>query len=259
MTTAEALQRAFASALDSGASVRVRRPGRLFQVELPAYMGDGDAAEIYVRPGEGEGSLVVTDLGSTRTRISYRRELDESIDAELARLADSHGLELVDGELQVEVAPNELLGATLGLLQVEAQAEQLAYVAKRKMREATQFRRQVIELLHELFRDEQLKTPFFDEENDTEGLYKVDALIRGKKPVAIAIVPGDLEAERAIVAKLVLEKSVIPDARWLAIPRDLERLASRTRKRLLDQYWTTGSSFEREEVQKRLRDLAEVA
>jgi len=257
--TPESLHRAFATALDSEASVRVRRPGRLFQVDLPAYMGDGDAAEIYVRPGRAEGSLVVTDLGSTRTRISYRREVDESVDAELARLAEPHGIELLDGELQVEVPANELFAATLGLLQVEAQAEQLAYVSRRRAREATQFRKQVLELLHELFREDQIEAPFFDEKNDEEALYKIDALIRGKKPLGVAIVPGDLEAERAVGSKLVLEKTLIPDARWLAIPRDLERLGSRTRKRLLKHYYPAGSSFERDVVRKCLRDLADVA
>lgn len=260
-TTAEALHRAFATALDSEASVRVRRPGRLFQVELPAYMGDGDVAEIYVRPGKAEGALVVTDLGSTRTRISYQRELNEALDAELAQLAEPHGLKLLDGELQVEVGPSELFAAALGLLQVEAQAERLAHVSKRKSRESAQFREQVLDLLRELFRGEQLEAPFYDKATDREALYKVDALIQGKKPLAVAIVPGDLEAERAVGAKLALEKTVTADTRWIAIPRDIERLTSKTRKRLLREYYAAGSAFEEERdvVQQRLRDLADVA
>ena len=70
--TVDSLRDAFTTGLDAAARVRVRRPGSLFQVELPAYMGDGDAAAIYVRPGKN-GSVILTDLGSTRTRISYQR------------------------------------------------------------------------------------------------------------------------------------------------------------------------------------------
>ena len=125
LTLAESLHNAFASGLDAAARVRVRRPGSLFQVELPAFMGDGDVAAIYVRPAKEE-RLLVTDLGSTRTRLSYTRKLTGELDEELGRIAEGQGLVFEDGEIRAEVASRDLLATALGLLQVEAQAERLA-------------------------------------------------------------------------------------------------------------------------------------
>lgn len=257
--SADSLREAFASGLDASASVRVRRPGSLFQVELPAFMSDGDAAAIFVRPSSA-GSLVVTDLGSTRTRLSYERELSAEIDDELARLAELQGLRVEGGEIQVEVAPSELLAAALGLLQVEAQAERIAFTAPRRAREAAKFRKRALELLHEIF-GAHLREPYFDEKSDPDGLFQVDALVEGRKPLAIALVPNDVDAERAVGAKLALSKLSPPRTRWIAIPRDVERLTSKTRKRLLREYLSVGAAFEEDRgiVEERLRDLAEVA
>lgn len=257
--TAETLRDAFAAGLDGAARVRVRRPGTLFQVELPAFMGDGDVAAIYVRPGT-DGALVVTDLGSTRTRISYQRKTTAEVDDELAQLAGLQGLRLEDGEIRTEVASRDLLAAALGLLQVEAQAERLAFSSKRGAREASQFREEVLELLREIFGG-LVTAPYFDASTDPEALFKVDALVQSARPLAIAVVPGDIDAERAVSAKLVLQKTASSKTRWIAIPRDMERLTSHTRRRLAREYMTTGSAFEEDRgiVQERLRDLADVA
>ena len=115
MTTVESLHHAFASGLDAAARVRARRPGSLFQVELPAFMGDGDVAAIYVRPARGE-KLLVTDLGATRTRLSYHRRVTPELDEELGRLAGHQGLAFEDGEIRAEVTTSDLLAASLGLL-----------------------------------------------------------------------------------------------------------------------------------------------
>ena len=261
MTTAESLHHAFASGLDAAARVRVRRPGNLFQVELPAFMGDGDVAAIYVRPAE-QDRLLVTDLGSTRTRLSYHRKLTGELDEELGRIAEHQGLVFEQGEICAEVATRDLLATALGLLQVEAQAERLAVGSKRRTHEAAEFRQQVLALLHQVFGDT-MQEPFYDKESDPEALYKVDALVKAVKPLAIVLVPGDLDAERAVSAKLALQGSCFAPAktRWLAIPRDMERLTSKTRKRLNREFLTAGSTFEEDRVivEERLRDLAEVA
>ena len=117
MTTAESLHLAFTSGLDGRARVRVRRPASLFQIDLPAFMGDGDGVAIYVRPAKGD-TLVVTDLGSTRTRLSYQRKVTAELDEELGRLAEHQGLVFEDGEIRAVVPTGELLAASLGLLQV---------------------------------------------------------------------------------------------------------------------------------------------
>jgi Domain of unknown function DUF1828 len=256
--TAETLHQAFASGLDTGARIRVRRPS-LFQVELPAFMGDGDGAAIYVRPGKN-GSFVVTDLGSTRMRISYQRKPTGEIDEALSQLAELQGMQLEKGELRAEVGARDLLAATLGLLQVEAQAERLAVSSKRKTHEATAFRAHVLELLHRLFKG-QVTEPYFDAKTDPEGLFKVDALALTKTPLAIALIPGDIDAERAVSAKLSLAKFVPAKTRWIAIPREMERLTSKTRQRLNREYFTAGSTFEEDRVivEERLCNLADVA
>lgn len=257
--TPQTLRDAFVSGLDGAARVRVRRPNSLFQVELPAYMGDGDAAAIYVRPRR-DGGLIVTDLGSTRARISYQRKLSAEIDAEIARLATDQGLRLEDGEIRAEVPMSELLAASLGLLQVEAQAERLAATTTRRTQEASHFRDEVLELLRSMF-EGLVREPFFDEERDREALYKVDALISTKTPLAVALIPGNIDAERAVGAKFALRDVAPPRTRWVAIPRNMEQLSSETRKRLTREYNLAAPVFEedRDVVQSRLRDLADVA
>jgi hypothetical protein len=105
---------------------------------------------------------------------------------------------------------------------------------------------------------EKVRTPFFDRKADPEALYKVDAIVDGAKPLAVALIPGDLDAERAVSAKLALQRTASPKTRWIAIPRDMERLTSRTRKRLVREYIAAGSSFEEDRsiVEERLRDFA---
>lgn len=256
MMTADDLQRAFTAGLDHGARVRARRPGALFQVELPAYGSDGDSAPIYVKPGPG-GSLIVTDLGSTRMRLGYSRRVTPEVDAELARLAGDQGLAFENGELRTEVSPRDLLAASLGLLQASAQAERLSVKAHRRSQEAETFREAVRELVAELF-GKKVIGPYFDKKEDPEALYAIDAFVPGKRPLALAFVPGDLDAERAISSKMKLKASTPPATRWVAIPRDLEKLTSRTRKRLVKEYVAAGSSFEEDRavVGERLKDLA---
>jgi hypothetical protein len=70
--------------------------------------------------------------------------------------------------------------------------------------------------------------------------------------------PADIDAERAVAAKLVLAQRAGKLTRWVAIPRDIERLSGKTRKRLIREYLTVGAVFEEERpsVERRLRDLA---
>jgi hypothetical protein len=91
-------------------------------------MGDGDVAAIYVRAGKN-GSLVITDLGSTRTRISYQRKPTGELDEVLAQLVELQGMQLEDGEIRAEVGSRDLLASALGLLQAEALALALDWEA----------------------------------------------------------------------------------------------------------------------------------
>jgi len=252
MTTAESLRLAFTSGLDGRARVRVRRPASLFQIDLPAFMGDGDGVAIYVRPAKGD-TLVVTDLGSTRTRLSYQRKVTAELDEELGRLAEHQGLVFEDGEIRAVVPTGELLAASLGLLQVEAQAEGLAVGSRRRAREASEFREKVLALLHEVFGNA-MQEPFYDKATDPEALFKVDVLVAAPKPLAIAVVPGDLDAERAVSAKLALQATVAPaKTRWIAIPRDMERLTSGRAR------GSTGSTSRRDRRSKKTARSSRIA
>lgn len=256
MINAETIRRAFVTGLDEGASIRMRRPA-LMQLELPAFRGDGDAGEIYIRQGSKAGQLVVTDLGTTRMRAGYTMKVGPELDEQLGFLAAGQGMEFADGEIRVVVGEDEMLAATLGLLQVEAQAERLSFGRPPRSRASSAFREQVTSLLRELF-GEKVREQYHDEAHDPDGLYSIDALIPGPHPLAVAVVPNDLEAERAVGTKASLQEHLDPSTRWIAIPRDSERLASRTRKRLVKAYIQAGSSFDEDRgiVQGLLRDLA---
>ncbi len=253
--TAASLRSAFMHGLDASARVRARRPS-VFQVDLPAFMGDGDAAEIYVRLGK-RGAVVLTDMGSTLMRMSYHQDPSDEAVSQLESLAEQQGFRIEDGEVMAEVAVGDIMGATLGLLQIEAKAERLAVVTKRRTSEVAAFREQVLELLRDVFPGAMME-PFFDRQTDPEALYKVDALIERPTPLAVAVVPGDLDAERAVGAKLMLQAVAPPRTRWVAVPRDMERLASKTRRRLVREFLPAASSFDddRTIVRDRLLDLA---
>lgn len=257
--TAEWIRRAFTQSVDSAARVRSRRVG-LWQVDLPAYLADGDAPGIFVREMP-DGILRVTDLGTTQMRVSYARPLSGEINAELARLAERQGLSFEGGELYVEVGASELLPAALGVLQVQAQADvTLASAIRRKRRESARFRSEAIDILRDLFGD-RVESPYFDRAHDPEGLYSVDALIAARRdghPLAVALVPSELEAERAVSAKLALRQGVKPGTRWVAVPRDLDVLAKSAQKRLVREYLLLATSFDdqKDVVRARLKDLA---
>ncbi len=261
--TEDALRDAFAAGLDTGARVRVRRPGAVFQVELPAFTSDGDVAALYVRPGEPPAELVLTDLGVTRMRMSYHRSDPVEEEQQLTRLAEAQGLRFEGGELCTPVGWSDLLAAALGLLQVEAQAEALAKAARPVKRRRARFREAAHALVVSVF-GEGVRRDFYDADRDPRGLYRLDALVPTsadvRRPLALSFMPGDTDAERAVSTKLFLQRegSVPSGTRWVAIPRDLERLRSSTRRRVVNEFEVPGASLEADErtMADRLRDLA---
>lgn len=255
-TTADQLRQIFMKGLDAGATVRVRRPNSLFQLELPSYMGDGDGAQIYVRPRAG-GKVLVTDLGATRMRISYESSVTPTLDHHLAKLAELHGFALDEGAFSAEVSASDLVPAALGLLQLEAVAERWSVKARVRQRETSRFRTEAFELLSELFPD-RVEEQFSNPETDPDGLYTIDAVIHGTRELAIALVPNDVEGERAVSAKLMVESRLPENTVWLAIPRNLEKLRTETRLRLIRSYMPLGNSLadDHEVIRAKLRNMA---
>lgn len=254
--SAESMRSLFTRGLDSGATVRVRRPGALYQLELPAFADDGDGATVYIRP-RGNGELVVTDLGATRMRISYESSLTPTLDLELGKVARGHGYVLRDGAFECIVPAEELVPAVLGLLQLEAVSEQFVVKTRVRKQEASAFRESVVSLLEELFKGH-VETAFTDPVRDPDGLFAVDAVVRtARKPMAIALVPNDLDAERAVSAKMTTQ-ALLPGALWLAIPRDIDKLRTDSRRRLQKEYMPVVSEYsdERDLARARLIEFA---
>jgi hypothetical protein len=257
------LRDAYGANLDASVRVRARRPGAVFQVELPAFSSDGDVAPIFVRPGANEGEVVVTDLGTTRMRLSYHRTNPAEEERALARLAEAQGLRFEGGELCTPVAWSDLVAATLGLLQVEAQAESLFKTARIQRKRAARFRAAAHAIVVSVF-GEAVQRDYVDE-NDSTGLYRVDAYVPAsptvRRPLAVSFVPGDVEAERAVATKhalLHMGWGGAPSVRWVAIPRDLERLRSATRRRVVNEFDVACDAFDANEaaLADRLRDYA---
>ena len=119
--------------------VRPRRPNTLYQLEMPAFLADGDASAIFVRP-EPDGRVLMTDLGKTCMRLSYTRSLTDELLAALDRLAERHGFRLEEGSLISRMPVTQVAAGALGLVQVEAEAEAVIGVAKARGEQARRFR-----------------------------------------------------------------------------------------------------------------------
>ena len=73
--------------------------------------------------------------------------------------------------------------------------------------------------------------------NDPEGIFPIDAVIHGlRRPLGVAITPGNLQAERAVATKLHAERAMKPTV-WIALPRDIDDLETRTRSRLMSEFY----------------------
>jgi len=123
------------TAFGERASVRALRPNRLYQITLPVYLADGDAAFIFVEPTD-DGRLVMSDMGQTSMRLSYTRASSDSSARALERLAERHGFSLQDGTIRTHVRNNEIVAGALGLLQIEAEAEATITAAIARGRQA---------------------------------------------------------------------------------------------------------------------------
>jgi hypothetical protein len=231
------------------ATLRTCRPGRLFQVEIPAFLPDGDGVQLYIEPGDGD-RVRVTDIGQTTMRLSYTRDIDDAATAALARAAQRNGFMLEGGTLSAEVLEKELIPALFGLAQIQAVAEATIRPAKHRGQRAEEFREIVLSVLREVFAgnlEERVPLPASPE------LYEVDAILHGDRPIAIFAVPSDLEAERAIACRFRGQELQVRN--WLAVPRDIEALSAKSRDRLIDAFTIANSRFDGRLVTRRLQEM----
>lgn len=250
--TAEALAGLVRDGLGESVSVRARRPGgKLFQIEIPAFLPDGDAAQIYLEPRGG--TYVVSDIAQTMMRLSYTRDLTDQMREKLAELAESHGFGLTEaGRIEAVVRPDELVGALFGLAQIEAVAEDSIHRVVSRGPRPEEFKAQVIAALQEHFRDQVAINVMPPGETVSE--YAVDAVVSLARPVAVQAIPNDIEAERAIGTRY--RAKALDVKSWIAVPRELKRLSSRTQERLVDAFIVSGSKFEAQALAQRLEQVA---
>lgn len=258
--TIDQLTAALQAGFGTSARVRAHRPERLYQVEVPAFLADGDAAVVYVRPEE-DGRVRVTDLGHTCMRLSYTRKLTKRTDAVIDDLADRYGFEFRDGEVTAVVRMDELLAGAMSLAQIEASAEAAVSAARAHRMSTARFKRLVRELLEDVFKADvhfDFVTP-----DDRDALFAVDALVRTPHQLAVSFVPSDLEAEHAVNTHLRVAPYLASQrrTRWIAIPRDLDALRESSRRRLLATHVPAAPAFDDAMiplVRERLTDLGEV-
>jgi hypothetical protein len=217
----------------STARVVTRRPGIIYQVELPAFLADGDAVTVFVRP-EPDGHVVITDLGQTCMRLSYSRALTATVTDDIELLAARHGFKFNEGQIFARVEPKDLFAYAMALAQTEAEAE--AHIRARAPREigAERFKTAVRHVLREAFGPQAIFE--YRSPKDPEGLYVLDALVnRASGPVGIALVPSEADAERAVATKLILDSKLTPEVghlHWVALPRNLDSLPKKTQSRV---------------------------
>jgi hypothetical protein len=254
--TAETLMEILRSRLDPNALVRVRRPGSLFQVNLPAFHADGDAVSVFVRP-LADGRILVTDLGMTFMRMSYGAKLTDAIESEVAKVAKLNGFELREGRIQARVVARDLMPAIFGLIQTEILAEPIAKESKRRERVARDFRKEVIEFVMSTFGEERTTVGFRDPARDPEGYAAVDVVVRGPRTLAIVAVSSPTAANDALGTKLLTGPS-LPNSRWIAVTSDFNALPNRSRARLLREYIVPANSLaaDGDAVRARLLDQA---
>ncbi len=120
------------------------------------------------------------------------------------------------------------------------------------------FREMVRQVLEEAFLDACV-FDYFDRERDPQGVYAIEAMLRaGRWALAISVVPSQVEAERAVGNRLFLEPHLREPHRWVALPKDINKLPDKTRARLMSSHLVPIPKFEEEvgAVKGKLLDLA---
>lgn len=252
------LTRTLQAAFGAEASVRARRPNRLYQIDLPAFFSDGDAAAIFVRLRE-DGLITMTDLGHTCMRLSYTRSITSEVEGTISRLASKHGFVFNQQRIESDMPPAELLAGALGLIQIESEAEATIAATVARGERSEEFRATVRDELARIFKG----SCVFDyhDKADVDGLFSIDAFITlgDQRPLGVAIVPSNIEAERAVASKLYLAKIVPGNGRWVAVAKDANSLSGKTRMRLMREYLVPVPKYEeesREQFERKLVDLA---
>src|SRR5262249_44413274 len=154
---------------------------------------------------------------------------------------------LEEHRLAATVGREDVLGAALGMIQIQSEAEVVVDRAAARGKQSESFRKMVREVLGETFKE---NVQFdFHEPSDRDKLYTIDAMIQGPAAsLGVAIAPSTVEAERAVTVQMYLAKT-LPNGgrrRWVAIPKDISALDKKTQLRLMQRYLVPVPKFEDE-------------
>lgn len=250
MNTLEALRTQFNDHL----RVEEKRPG-ITQLFVPLFHEDGDMVDLYLEEAEN-GKVRVCDHGMTLMRLSYDYELDTPNKLRiLEKILSENGLTQVDGNIQLECAPESLYPAVLQFAQGVA-----------KVGSMSRFRREIVaSLFYDMLEDfaEKQLTEFHPQKKlhpipDRDDL-EVDIAFRvGGVNLFLFAVKDAAKARLATISCLEFIRSGIP-FRSLIVHDDFDNLPRKDRSRLtsasdkqftsLEDFRTHGRQFlEREAV-----------
>lgn len=102
------------------------RPG-ILEVQLPVFAEDGDPYHIYLRT-EDDGSLKLSDLGTTVMKLSYNYNLEtESRERALEEILRENRVEYQDGEIYLPVSKPDIYPEVLHFAQVLGKISSMEY------------------------------------------------------------------------------------------------------------------------------------
>ena len=252
---AESIAAFAAAAFGGSVPVTPVRP-RLFQVEVPAYFGDRDGIQVYVRALD-DGRAHVTDLGHTLMRLSYFEPLTDRMSRALEDLAQRHGFRIESGSVCADVDRPELLGAMFGLVQIESEAE-VAIVTRREAAERSQ---RFHDTVRSALREAMGGLVDFDvpDSDQAEPLFTLDAVVHGRRDLAIAIVANNLDAETAVGGKPHVSPR-LKNPHFMSVIRDVSSLRKASQRRLLQEYPIAIPSFDDEKTfREKVREFSDAA
>lgn len=255
------INRALKDAFGALVSVRARRPG-LLQVNVPAVMGDGDGALIFIRR-MSDGRIEITDMGHTAMRATYTQPWSDKMREPLSALSRAQGFEFVDGSVVSHVPDDQLLAGIFGLVQIQSKAEVVLVAAVQRQERSDRFRGDARDVIRAAFPDAVFD--YTDRLLDIDGLYPIDVLIPGPRELAVAIVANDNDAASATMAKMKALQGGMAARRprWAAVLRNLSDLSQVSHRRLINENFNIPSAEWDDRhallVIDRLKDLAERA
>ena len=220
--------------------------GRMYIVTPFAY-GDGD--EPVIVPRKNGSGWILSDEGSTMTRLSYRLSDSEREDPErqrkIAGAMAIGGVNAQDGELFRPVKDSKYSEALFDFVHALLRIDELGYpspsspqndapLGRKKGRSmpVREFKKSFANLVIEALPYERVSFGWHDPSWDSNGEYAVDCMINGMAtPMFLHALGTDTHARDAIITIYRFQEKIV-EGRHIAIFRDATKLTKRVRSKL---------------------------